>query len=50
MPYFCNFIFQVKSVGAQIIQTSHQGDLKKTKKTRHVKWITPTQQIYQKEL
>ena len=34
MFYFRNFIFKVKGVGAQNIQTSHQGDLRKT---RHVK-------------
>ena len=31
MFYFCNFNFYVKGVGAQNIQTSHQGDLKKTR-------------------
>ena len=36
MFYFPNFIF--KGVGTQNIQTSHQGDLRKT---RHVKKITP---------
>ena len=30
MFYFRNFIFQVKVVGAQNIQASHQGDLRKT--------------------
>ena len=32
--YFHNFIFEVKGVGVQDIQTNHQGDLRKT---RHVK-------------
>ena len=31
MFYFRNFIFQVKGVAAQNIQTSDQGDLKKTR-------------------
>ena len=34
MFYFCNVIFQVKAFGAQDIQSSHQGDLRKT---AHVK-------------
>ena len=34
MFYFCNFVFEVKGVGVQNIQTSHQADLRKT---RHVK-------------
>ena len=40
--YFHNFIFYVKGVGAQNIQTSHQEDLKKTK---HVKQITSIHKI-----
>ena len=31
MFYFHNFIFQVKGIGAQNIQTSHQGHLRKTR-------------------
>ena len=34
MFYFHNIIFSVKEVGAQNIQNSHQGNLRKT---RHVK-------------
>ena len=39
MFYFRNLIFKIKEVEAQNIQTSHQGDLKKT---RHIKQITCT--------
>ena len=31
MFYFRNFIFYVKGVGAQNIQTSHQRDVRKTR-------------------
>ena len=31
MFYFENFIFSVKGVGAQNIQTNYQGDLRKTR-------------------
>ena len=34
MFYFHNFIFEVKGVGAQNIQTSHQGDLRKTRNVK----------------
>ena len=40
MKYFSKFY--VKGVGKQNIQTSHQGDLRKT---GHVKQITSTHQI-----
>ena len=39
---FLRSIFVIKEVAAQNIQTSGQGDLRKT---RHVKRITSTQQI-----
>ena len=29
MFYFRNFVFKVKGIGAQNIQTNHQGDLRK---------------------